>query len=513
MSSRCAAGTAVVFLSALGGPAVIAGPDPATAGRIEAVLRGYAEAGHFSGCVLVARGDEVLFEGAYGPANREWAIPLTTDTRFLVGSVSKGLTAVTVLQLVQAGKLSLETRLSEILPEFPSEQGERITIRHLLTHTSGIGHYDQVPEFERSLERLPHTPAEMIRYIGGIGLLFQPGERFGYSSFGYDLLAFACERQEGRPFAEILRERVFAPAGMSRTRLVDFRSIEERRASGYEYDLVPGFQNASFFDGSNAVGGGGVLSTVGDLHRWVRALSTGRLLGEPWRSEALRGQARVDASRAYGYGWFVSPRPDGRAGEAWHTGSTNGFASFLSFSPADGHLIVLLSNVRSNVLGGNRRYKLETLRDDIRFALEAPPPPPPLRSAAMEVARVALDEGGGPAADAYRRLKRDPGVYCFDELEVNSLGLQLFFKAGRPADAIAVLALNIEEHPESYNVYDSLGYVLHKEGRTAEAVDVYRRGFAVFDAHPQANESYRADFERAVKLVADLEGQPAGALR
>jgi tetratricopeptide (TPR) repeat protein len=131
----------------------------------------------------------------------------------------------------------------------------------------------------------------------------------------------------------------------------------------------------------------------------------------------------------------------------------------------------------------------------------------------MEVARVALDEGGAAAVDAYRRLKRDPGAYYVDELELNSLGLQLFFKAGRPADAIAILALNVEEHPESYNVYDSLGYVLHEEGRMAEAVDIYRRGFAVFDAHPRANEPYRADFERAVKLVAGLEGQPAGAPR
>jgi CubicO group peptidase (beta-lactamase class C family) len=508
MSPGSAVLTASVFLSVLLCPPVAAGPDQAMTGRIDALVRGYAAAGHFSGCVLVARGDEVLYRGAFGPANREWDIALTNDTRFMIGSLSKAFTAVAVLQLVQAGRLSLETRLSECLPEFPREQGERITIRHLLTHTSGIGHYGQAPEFERSLERLYHTPGEMIGYIGGIGLLFEPGQRFSYSSFGYDLLAYACERLEGRPFAEVLRERIFAPAEMRRTELADFRSVEPRRASGYEYDLVPGFQNASFVDSSNMVGGGGILSSVGDLHRWVQALSGGRLLGEPWRSEALGSQATVDARSAYGYGWFVSAGSDGEERERWHTGSTNGFGSLISLTPRAGRLVVLLSNVRSNVLGGNRRYKLETLKDDILSVLEARSYTLPRRSAVMEISRGALDADGGAAVDAYRRLKRDRAAeYYFDELELNSFGLQLLFKASRLHDAKAILALNVEEHPDSYNVYDTMGYVLRKEGRTAEALAVYRKGIAVFNAHPAANEPYRADFERAAKIVAELEAQ------
>jgi tetratricopeptide (TPR) repeat protein len=114
-----------------------------------------------------------------------------------------------------------------------------------------------------------------------------------------------------------------------------------------------------------------------------------------------------------------------------------------------------------------------------------------------------------PRCEAYRRLKRDrAGEFYFDELELNALGLELLFKLGRRHDAKAVLALNVEEHPQSYNVHDTMGYVLRKEGRTAEALDVYRRGIAVFRAHPEANEPYRADFERAVKLVADAEAQP-----
>jgi CubicO group peptidase (beta-lactamase class C family) len=306
--TRCGA---VLILSAclLGPPrASVAADSPGdreTASRIETLVHAYATAGHFNGNVLVARGDEVLYRGAFGPANREWPVPLTLDTRFMIGSLSKAFTAVAVLQLIQEGELSLETRLSECLPGLPAEQGERITIRHLLTHTSGLGHYGQVPEFEAGLERIRHSPAELLEYVGGIGLLFEPGERFSYSSFGYDLLAYVCERLSGRPFSEVLRERVFAPAGMSRTSLPDFRSLDDRRASGYEYDLIPGYQNATFVDSSNMVGSGGAQSTVDDLHLWVLALTRGRQLGEPWRTEVFRPQAPVEPGRAYGYGWFA----------------------------------------------------------------------------------------------------------------------------------------------------------------------------------------------------------------
>jgi tetratricopeptide (TPR) repeat protein len=176
--------------------------------------------------------------------------------------------------------------------------------------------------------------------------------------------------------------------------------------------------------------------------------------------------------------------------------------------------VVLLSNVRSNLLGGNRRYKLARLKDDIVSVLEGRACPPPLPSAVMEISRGVSAPGGVDAVTAYRRLKRERAAeYYFDELELNSLGLQLLFRAGRSHEAIAVLALNIEEHPDSYNVYDTMGYVLLKEGRTAEAIDVYRRGIAVFNAHPAANEPYRADLERAVKLVAEQEARAGGQSR
>lgn len=509
MTRRAILMPATVVLLMLPAVRTAAGSPPAdgdSPGRIQALVERYSDTGHFSGCALVARGDQVLYRGSVGLANREWRIPHTDDTRFMIGSLSKAFTAVVVLQLIQEGKLSLDTPLSDGLSGFPRERGARITIRHLLTHTSGLGNHGQVPAFEARLERLRHDRAEMIELIGGMGLLFEPGERFGYSSFGYDLLAFVCERLEGRPFAEVLERRIFAPAGMSHTSLTDFRTVEERRAAGYEYDLVPGFENASFVDGSNVVGGGGILSTVDDLHRWVQALSGRRLLPEPWRTEMLGTQVAIDADSGYGYGWFVSGHPDRGGRQVWHTGSTNGFTSFISWVPGKDDLVILLSNVRSNVLGGNHRYKLATLEKDIRSILAGGPGVPPRRSAVMTISPVAVASGGRAAVEAYRRLGRGHAEeHYFDELELNALGLQLLFGRNRADDALTLLALNIEEHPRSYNVYDTMGYVLRKQGRADDALACYRKGIAVFDADPVANEVYRSDYEKAVKLVSESE--------
>ena len=189
------------------------------------------------------------------------------------------------------------------------------------------------------------------------------------------------------------------------------------------------------------------------------------------------------------------------------------FTSFLSWTPDEDELVVLLSNVRSNVLWGNRRYKLGTLREGIRSILGGGTAAPPERSAVMAVSPVAMQSGGKAAVEAYRRLKRDHGGdHYFDELELNLLGLHLLFKEGRAEDALEVLALNVEEHPDSYNVYDTMGYVLLQEGRTDEALGCYREGIAVFEADPVANEAYRSDYEKAKRRVSEA-GEKVSATR
>jgi tetratricopeptide (TPR) repeat protein len=165
--------------------------------------------------------------------------------------------------------------------------------------------------------------------------------------------------------------------------------------------------------------------------------------------------------------------------------------------------------VRSNVLGGNHRYKLATLEKDIRSILAGGPGVPPRRSAVMTISPVAVASGGRAAVEAYRRLGREEGEeHYFDELELNALGLQLLFERNRADDALTLLTLNIEEHPRSYNVYDTMGYVLRRQGRTDDALACYRKGIAVFDADPVANEVYRSDYEKAVKLVSEGEAVP-----
>ena len=308
-----------------------------------------------------------------------------------------------------------------------------------------------------------------------------------------------------------MKERVFTPAGMSHTSLPDLRSLEHRRAAGYEYDLVPGFENASFVDASNMVGGGGMLSTVDDLHRWVRALSVGRLLPEPWLAEMRRSQVAVDPDTGYGYGWFVSASPDGEGAGALAPGEHERVHELRLLGPPYGR--AGRSPEQRPVERPPRATAATssaTLREGIRSILAGGTVAPPKRSAVMAVSPVAVASGGTAAVEAYRRLRRDPGGdHYFDELELNALGLELLFKQGRVDDALAILALNVEEHPDSYNVYDTMGYVLRQEGRVEDSLACYREGIAVFEADPVANEAYRSDYEKAVSAghgaAADVE--------
>ena len=168
--------------------------------RIEKLMLEYEREGLFSGAVLAAEGDSLLFEGAYGLADREWQIPNTLDTRFRIASISKPFTQILVLQQVEEGNLELDDVISEHIPEYSGPGADVITIEQLLTHTSGVTGEWAVTELER-IERDYHTHRQLLEHIAGYELWFEPGSRAGYSNFGYFLLAVILERTSGATYA------------------------------------------------------------------------------------------------------------------------------------------------------------------------------------------------------------------------------------------------------------------------------------------------------------------------
>jgi CubicO group peptidase (beta-lactamase class C family) len=310
--------------------------------ELERYIRPYVESGDFSGAILLAEGDSALACGGYGQANYELGVPCNPGTRFHIASVSKPFTALAVLMLEQQRRLHRDDPIGRYLGGFPG--GDRITLAHLLTHASGIPDINQAP-FYGELSRSAQTPASLAARIRAwLYETSQPGEigTYRYSNSNYNLLAAIIEIVAQEEYGAFLRNRIFLPAGMTST-IHDGNAAEliPERATGYTPSGRDGVRNAPYIDWSSKTGNGSLVSTIGDLHRFHRALSSGALLPPSALSEAL---ADGEGNR---YGWFVRATQRGRSIAA--NGRSPGFtASLERFSERD-RCAVVLSNRYSTV--------------------------------------------------------------------------------------------------------------------------------------------------------------------
>lgn len=312
-----------------------ASPDPRVT-EIEALMDAYERAELFSGVVLVAEGGEIIYERAVGYANREWSIPNAMDTRFRIASLSKQFTRILVLQLVEEGKLSLSGTIADYLRDYTGPGADKITLRLLLDHRSGIVGESAVENLER-IERDYYTRDRMLELIAGYDLWFEPGADWAYSNFGFYLLGAIVERVSGRTYGELVQERICAPAGMQDTFPEVTRDIIPRRAAGYWYS-ADGWAHDSPLDMSFVFGYGQLISTAGDLYLFDRALREGKLLNQANTYSLVGDEAEY---RPVGNGacemYVVEDGP----------ASINGFrASTHSYARED-RLVVVLENVRS----------------------------------------------------------------------------------------------------------------------------------------------------------------------
>jgi D-alanyl-D-alanine carboxypeptidase len=325
-----------------GGPAPQVS-DSAFAAALRARLEAETKAGEFSGAVLVTRDGTTLFEGAYGLANREQGIPNTPLTRFRVGSMNKMLTAVAVLQLVQAGKVSLDAPLSTYLPDYPNaEMASKVTLHHLLTHTGGTGDIFG-PEFTANRSEL-RTTEDYLRLYGTRSLRFEPGAKWEYSNYGFLLLGAVIERVSGMSYYDYVETRVHAPAGMTSTGSAPEDSLVPGRSVGYTRQLVPGslVSNASWLPYRGTAAGGG-YSTVGDFARFAAAIREHRLLDAAHTALLLGGKVTIGQGSRYAYGFMDRIQVGRRL--VGHGGGAPGMNGELTFEPNGGYVVVVLSNL------------------------------------------------------------------------------------------------------------------------------------------------------------------------
>lgn len=300
-----------------------------------------ATAGETAGvAVLVARDGQVVFQGGFGFADLAQKLPITTDTKFRIGSVTKQFTAAAILRLAEAGKLALTDPLSKHLPGFP--RGDEITLRHLLTHTSGLHSFTDDPDFiKRVGTRI--EPVELMAKIKLAPLDFLPGTKFHYSNSGYFLLGEIVARVSGRPLGDFFRETFFEPLGMKNTGLYVNATPPQGIALGYGFKSGT-WERALDWDMSWAGGAGALYSTVGDLFLWTEALFNGRVLSDASFQAAITPVALPATEDAMKYGYGLGRFEHRRLPVIGHGGGLSGWSSDLIRFPEQRCTVVVLSN-------------------------------------------------------------------------------------------------------------------------------------------------------------------------
>jgi CubicO group peptidase (beta-lactamase class C family) len=377
---------AAAVLLALPGP-LCAAPGAGPAASIDDLFTRLAAHG-FSGAVLVASHGEVLVRKGYGVADRETGAPVTADTAFDVGSITKQFTAAGILRLEMEGKLSTSDRLGLYLPAI-AVRGDlaAITLHQLLTHTSGLGnlYLDQFPSWKEYLAEILKRP-----------LAAPPGTAFAYSNTGYDLLGEVIAAVSGVPFERTLRDHLFLPAGLRATGF-DLPAWRRDRIARYQDWTTRSWQQPVAMpldrpQGLRLSGSGGMLSTVDDLYRWHRAL-----LGDRVLSTAARGKLFHPALDSYAYGWRIGTTGRGTR-VVYHGGFDTGLglsAGLYRYLDEDA-VVIVLANTNMN-----RQLNMEIVAawvESLLFGGRVPLPPPAVSSAATSLSglagRYALPSGG-----------------------------------------------------------------------------------------------------------------------
>lgn len=309
--------------------------------KLNEYFLGATQAYKFNGSVLIAQKDKILLQKGYGLQNVQSSIQNDERTIYQIGSNTKPFTAALILQLQEQEKLSIHDKLNKYLPDFP--QGERITIEHLLTHTSGIFNYTDA-NVEKSKGFEPVSKDYVVGLFKDSTLAFKPGTKHSYSNSGYFLLGLIIEKITNTPYEQVMREVILNPLGMKHSGF-DFSNLQNlNKAVGYKRLDEREKIVANLYDSTASYAAGAMCSTTGDMYRWSQAIRNGELL-----KPATWKKAFVPYKANYGYGWISGTIH--RKKIIGHSGGIEGFSSHFVWFPEEDITIILLSNVEETNLG------------------------------------------------------------------------------------------------------------------------------------------------------------------
>jgi CubicO group peptidase (beta-lactamase class C family) len=444
--------------------------------QIDEYVKKYYELGQFNGSILVAKNGSVIYSKGFGYADMENKIPNETDTKFRLASITKQFTATLILQLVEQGKIKLDGKLSDYLPYYRKDTGEKITISQILSHTAGLDNYTDDNDFMKNTTSLKFTPKEFIIGYCSNDLISEPGTKYAYSNSGYFILGGVIEEVTGKTYEEVLQENIFGPLEMKNSGYEVTGRTYEDFAKGYVSSFGE-YKPARFADMSIPYSAGAIYSTVEDMHKWDRALYTEQILS----SESLEKMFTPNLDN-YGYGWhiFDAPLNENKMMKViTHSGGIFGFNSIETRLEEDGIFVMVLNNFE----GGNINKMTQGIIH-IVYGMEAPEPRPSLAlMLAKEIRRNSLSD----AIVNIISLKDKSDEYMISEREFNKLGYT-FLQDGKVNEAIEVFKLNVEMFPGSANVYDSLGEAYAKAGDKDNALKNYRKALEMEPANAHAKK-------------------------
>jgi len=301
--------------------------------KVDGYINAWLQMEKFGGSILIAKDGNILLKKGYGMANCELEVPNTPQSKFLLGSVTKQFTAMAIMQLQEKGLLNVSDFIKKYISEYP--HGEKITIHHLLTHTSGTPDFTDFPEYRKTM-MLPSPVEKIIERFKDKPLEFNPGEKYKYSNSGYILLGYIIEKASGKSYEEFLGENIFTPLNMMNSGYGHTKPVLRNRAAGYSRGK-DGLVNASYIDMSIPHGAGALYSTVEDLYLWDRALYTEKLLNKSSLDKIF-----TPFKEKYGYGWGITNLFNRK--RISHGGGINGFTTNISRYVDDDACIIVLSN-------------------------------------------------------------------------------------------------------------------------------------------------------------------------
>jgi len=429
---------------------------------IDELINKYYEYGQFNGSILVSENGKVILSKGYGYADMEWDISNTPDTKFRLASVTKQFTAMLIMQLAEEGKIDLNGKITDYLQDYRKETGDKISIKNLLTHTSGIPDYTDNTVLMKKIAANPISVKDQIEKLCSNDLEFEPGSQYKYSNSGYVLLGAVIEKITGKNYEEVLSEKILIPTGMTNSGYDDNKKVIKNRASGYDKTL-DGYVNSKYIDMSIPYSAGSMYSTVNDMYKWNQTLYTDKLLPK----ESIE-KMFVPYLKDYGYGWHITEVEFGDAKKklVTHSGGIFGFNTIILRYTDDKNCIIILNNFSSgNIkeMGKN----ISNILYDQKYDL-------PKISLIDILYKTYTEKSMTEAVEEFKSHMNNKNDYSYREGDLNNLGYSLL-QTGKIDDAIEVFRLNTEAFPNSGNTYDSLGEAYLEKGNKEMAIQSYKK--------------------------------------